>query len=115
MGGQIFPTGTGGRQQVEVYGATRSTVSGVRITYSAAMLASVQTIQIPVGGATLDMQAVGGNIRYRVDGTAPTGTTGQQLKGNAATGKVLSLAAGTLVMLILETGSTPVFEGQLYV
>ena len=66
-------------------------------------LASAVTLTAPAGAEYLMMQALGQNIRYRLDGTNPTASVGFQLaNGDTVT---LPVRAGDTVRIIQEAAT----------
>jgi len=64
-------------------------------------LAVAVTLTTPAGATKLLVQALGANVRYRLDGANPTATTGFRLyDGDTAT---ITIGTGTAVRVIQET------------
>ena len=79
---------------------------------SAATLATAQKLTIPTGATFAIVQAVGGNLVWRDDGTAPTAAgVGMQLASGASLPVGGDLAT---IQFILATGQTGVLNASYY-
>jgi len=74
---------------------------GVNVHATNTSLAAAVTLATPGGATKLILQALGANVRYRLDGVNPTATTGFRLfDGDTAT---ITIGTGTAVSVIQET------------
>jgi hypothetical protein len=76
-------------------------------TYQYTSLATAQTYTVPVGGLLVFLDATTQNVRYRLDGNAPTDAIGSRII--ADTGPVvLPLQQGQTITLIEEAASATI-------
>ena len=67
-------------------------------------ISSATTITIPDGATKIMIQALGQNVRFTLDGTAPEAAKGFQLKAGDPV-MVLPLGAGTVLKVIQEAAT----------
>ena len=79
---------------------------------SAATLATATKLTVPTGAVVAVAQVDTAGVRWRDDGTAPTGAIGMQL----STGGTIAFggASMTAVQFILATGGSPVLNVSYY-
>lgn len=71
-----------------------------------ATLSSAQTLTRPTGADVLYLQAFAQAVRYTLDGTTPTASTGFRLAANEF--RVIEVGEATAVKVIEETGSASI-------
>lgn len=69
-----------------------------------ATISSATTLSKPAGATKLLIQALGQNVRFTLDGTAPTASKGFQLKAGDPP-VVIPISASTVVKVIEETAT----------
>lgn len=77
---------------------------------SGATIATATTLTPATGATKLLIQALSQNVRFTLDGTAPTATSGFQLKvGNAA---VLIILEENVTVIVIQEAATAGLEYQ---
>lgn len=71
---------------------------------SGATISSATTLTAPTGATKILMQALTQNVRFTLDGTAPTASLGFQLKAGDPP-LVVPLGVGTVLKVIQETAT----------
>lgn len=74
-------------------------------------LSTAQTITLPGGDVTIVMQAITQNIRYTLDGTAPTSSKGFRLSASATSPSRLEVPENA-TMKFIEEAATAVLDYQ---
>ncbi len=67
-------------------------------------IAAAQTLTVPAGASKIMMQAHAQNVRFTLDGTVPTATTGFQLKSGDPP-LVIPIGINTIIKVIEEAVS----------
>uniref|UniRef100_A0A6M3KTM5 Uncharacterized protein n=1 Tax=viral metagenome TaxID=1070528 RepID=A0A6M3KTM5_9ZZZZ len=75
--------------------------------YDGTVISSAVTLTPPAGAHGIRMQALTQNVRYTLDGTVPTATTGFQLKA-ADAAIVVPLSTSMSIKVIEETATADI-------